>query len=65
VVIHTTGVPILDAVAPVTRRRLESIGFKVDLMTMDCSTNLAVGARKEPPSQGCWNILHLPGPRRT
>jgi peptide/nickel transport system substrate-binding protein len=58
VVIHTTGIPILDAVAPVTRRRLEAIGFKVDLMTMDWSTNLTVRARKEPPSEGGWNILH-------
>jgi peptide/nickel transport system substrate-binding protein len=58
VVIHTTGISILDAVAPVTRRRLEAIGFKVDLMTMDWSINLTVRARKEPPSEGGWKILH-------
>jgi peptide/nickel transport system substrate-binding protein len=58
VVIHTTDIPTLDAVPPITRRRLESIGFNVDLRAMDWSTNLTVRARRDPPSQGGWNILH-------
>ena len=48
----------LNYAAIVTRRRLESIGFNVELRPMDWSENLAVRARKEPPSKGGWNILH-------
>jgi peptide/nickel transport system substrate-binding protein len=58
VVIHVTDVGYLDHPALVTRQRLESIGFNVDLKAMDWSTNLIVRARKEPPDKGGWNILH-------
>ena len=58
VVLHTTGVSILDAVAPVTRRRLEAVGFNVDFQAIDWARALTVRARKEPPSQGGWNIFH-------
>jgi peptide/nickel transport system substrate-binding protein len=46
-----------NAAATVTRRRLESIGFKVILKPMDWSTYLVVRARKEPPNKGGWNLL--------
>ncbi len=58
VVIHVTDIAHLDRVGRVTRQRLESIGFNVDLKAMDWSTNLTVRARKEPPDKGGWNILH-------
>jgi peptide/nickel transport system substrate-binding protein len=58
VVLHVTDVPFLNAVALVTRQRLESIGFRVILKAMDWSTNLVVRARREPPSRGGWNLLH-------
>src|SRR5882724_183142 len=58
VVIHVTDLVFLSYAAIVTRRRLESIGFNVQLREMDWSTTLAVRARKEPPEKGGWNVLH-------
>jgi peptide/nickel transport system substrate-binding protein len=58
VVVHVTDIPFVSRAAVVTRQRLESIGFNVDLNAMDWSTNLAVRARKEPPDKGGWSILH-------
>jgi peptide/nickel transport system substrate-binding protein len=58
VVLHVTDVSHQNGAATVTRRRLESIGFNVDDKAIDWSTNLVIRARKEPPSQGGWNILH-------
>src|SRR5262249_17469787 len=58
VVIHVTDLPFLTQTAIVTRRRLESIGFNVDLRAMDWSSHLAARARREPPGQGGWNLIH-------
>jgi peptide/nickel transport system substrate-binding protein len=58
VVPHITDRPFLNAVGIVTRRRLETIGFKVILKAMDWSTNLTMRARKESPDQGGWNLIH-------
>jgi peptide/nickel transport system substrate-binding protein len=58
VVIRVTDFPFLDRVALVTRQRLESIGFNVELRDMDWSTSVEVRSRKEPPAKGGWNILH-------
>jgi peptide/nickel transport system substrate-binding protein len=58
VVLQPTDRPIMNAAAVVTRQRLESIGFRVILKTMDWSTNLIVRARREPPDKGGWNLLH-------
>jgi peptide/nickel transport system substrate-binding protein len=58
VVLQVIDRPFLNAAAVVTRRRLESIGFKVILKAVDWSTNLVVRARKDPPDKGGWNLLH-------
>ena len=58
VVIRVTDFPFLDRVALVTRQRLESIGFNVELRDMDWSTSVEVRSRKEPPAKGGWNIVH-------
>jgi len=58
VVLHPTDIPFINAAAIVTRRRLESIGFKVILKVMDWSTKVAVRARKDPPDKCGWNLLH-------
>jgi peptide/nickel transport system substrate-binding protein len=58
VVIHVTDLAHLNKAALVTRQRLETIGFNVDLKAMDWATTLAVRARKEPPEKGGWNVLH-------
>ena len=44
--------------ALVTRQRLESIGFNVQLRDMDWSTSVEVRSRKDPPDKGGWNIRH-------
>src|SRR5262249_23559316 len=58
VMLHVTDISHQNGAATVTRRRLESIGFNVDDKAIDWSTNLTIRARKEPPGQGGWNILH-------
>ena len=58
VILQITDKPFLNAVAVVTRRRLEQVGFKVILKAMDWSTNVVVRARKEPPDKGGWNLLY-------
>jgi peptide/nickel transport system substrate-binding protein len=58
VVIHVTDLSFMSQAALVTRRRLESVGFNVDLKAMDWSTNLVVRDRKEPPGKGGWNLAH-------
>jgi peptide/nickel transport system substrate-binding protein len=57
-VIHVTDQLFMSQAALVTRRRLESIGFTVDLRAMDWSTNLVVRGRREPPDKGGWNLAH-------
>jgi peptide/nickel transport system substrate-binding protein len=58
VVHHVTDNPFLNAVAIVTRRRLESIGFKTILRPMDWSTSLIARAKKDPAEKGGWNLIH-------
>ena len=58
VVLHVTDIPYLNAMAIVTRQRLESIGFKVVLRGMDWSTMLVARTRKEAPDKGGWNLFH-------
>ena len=58
VVIQQTDFPFVPRTAQVTRQRLESIGFRVELREMDWSTSLVVRERKETPEKGGWNILH-------
>ena len=42
---------------PVAKQQLEKAGFKVDLVAYDWQTVVSRRARKEPPSQGGWNIF--------
>jgi peptide/nickel transport system substrate-binding protein len=58
VVLQVTDIPYLNALAIVTRQRLESIDFKVVLKGMDWSTMLVERTRKEPPDKGGWNLFH-------
>lgn len=58
VVIQITDVVFLNYAAIVTRRRLKSISFNVELKPMDWSTNLVERNRKEPPDKGGWNLIH-------
>jgi peptide/nickel transport system substrate-binding protein len=58
VVIHVTDQAYLQGAGPVTQRRLESIGFNVDLKMMDWASALTARVSKDPPGKGGWNILH-------
>jgi peptide/nickel transport system substrate-binding protein len=57
VVLDPADRPELHAAALVTRETLVQIGVNVDLQAMDWSTLLARRAKKEPPTQGGWNIF--------
>src|SRR5262249_35694931 len=52
-----TDRPNLSRAAVVTQRRLESIGFKVELRDMDWATQIEVRASKAPPNEGGWNLM--------
>ena len=58
VVIQVTDLPFMERASLVTQRRLEAIGFNVDLKAMDWSSHLALRASKEPPAKGGWNVIH-------
>src|SRR5262249_53110819 len=57
VVFNPTDRPNISRAAVVTQRRLESIGFKVELRDMDWSTQLELRASKAQPNQGGWNLV--------
>ena len=58
VVLDPTDRPELHGFTLVTRELLTKIGVNVDLQGLDWSTVLARRAKKEPPREGGWNILH-------
>ncbi|HWK45221.1 MAG TPA: ABC transporter substrate-binding protein [Stellaceae bacterium] len=53
-----TDVAITKAEGDVTADLLKKIGFEVDLIETDWGTVGARRAKKDPPSQGGWNIFH-------
>ncbi|HEV3490207.1 MAG TPA: ABC transporter substrate-binding protein [Reyranella sp.] len=58
VLMQSTTLPVLTNVAPVTKQLLEQGGFKVDMQSMDWQTLVTRRTKKEPASQGGWNIFH-------
>ncbi len=56
VLLQTTDLGVLTNLAPVAKDLLERGGFKVDMQSMDWSTQVARRAKKIPVSQGGWNI---------
>lgn len=56
VLLQSTTLPVLTNMAPVTKALLEQGGFKVDMQSMDWQTLVARRAKKDPVSQGGWNI---------
>jgi peptide/nickel transport system substrate-binding protein len=58
VVLDPTDTPFAHGSALVTLETLKSLGAAVDLQSMDWSTMVARRAKKEPPTQGGWNIFH-------
>lgn len=57
VVLDPTDIPSTHGAALATRELMTQAGFNVDLQSMDWSAVAARRARKEPPSQGGWNVL--------
>jgi peptide/nickel transport system substrate-binding protein len=53
-----TDVAITKAEGDVTNELLKKIGFEVDYVSTDWGTVGARRAKKDPPSQGGWNIFH-------
>jgi peptide/nickel transport system substrate-binding protein len=53
-----TDVAITKAEGDVTSEMLKKIGFDVDYVATDWGTVGARRAKKDPPSQGGWNIFH-------
>ena len=58
VLMQSTTLPVLTNTAPVTKAQLEKGGFKVDMQSMDWQTLVTRRTKKDPPSQGGWNIFH-------
>jgi peptide/nickel transport system substrate-binding protein len=56
VVLQSTDIASLVNMAPVAKTLLERGGFKVDMQSMDWQTLVARRAKKDPVSQGGWNI---------
>lgn len=58
VIMQPTDIPVLSAFSLVTAERLRKIGMKVDVQAMDWSTLTSRRAKRDPVSEGGWNIFH-------
>ena len=61
VIMDPTDAPYAHGPALVTTEVLRSLGATVDLQAMDWSTMVSKLAKKEPVTQGGWNIFHTWG----
>jgi peptide/nickel transport system substrate-binding protein len=57
VIMQSTDVAVLNNLAPVAAAALKRAGFKVDLHAIDWQTLVSRRAKKEPPSEGGWNLF--------
>ena len=57
VVMQPTDLAIIAKLPVVTSQLLRQAGFKVDMQAMDWQTLVSRRAKKDPPSQGGWNIF--------
>jgi peptide/nickel transport system substrate-binding protein len=58
VLLVATDVPITKAEGDMTADTLQKIGMNVDYQSLDWGTVGSRRAKKDPPSQGGWNIFH-------
>jgi peptide/nickel transport system substrate-binding protein len=58
VIMQPTDVPILSAFSLITAEKLRKVGFEVDVQAMDWSTLTSRRAKREPVSEGGWNMFH-------
>ena len=57
VLMKPTDLAAIQKLPDVAAQLLRQAGFKVDLQAMDWNTVVSRRAKKEPPSQGGWNIF--------
>ena len=57
VVMQSTDVAVLNNLGPVAAHALKRAGFNVDLQAIDWQTLVSRRAKKEPPSEGGWNVF--------
>ena len=58
VLIGGSDIPAYQQMSLVTADVLKRIGFNVDMQMSDWGTAAARRAKKEPPTQGGWNVFH-------
>lgn len=58
VIMHPTDIPVLSAFTLISAEKLRKAGFTVDLQAMDWSTLTSRRAKRDPVSEGGWNIFH-------
>jgi len=57
VVMQSTDVTVLNNLGPVAAAALKRAGFNVDLQAIDWQTLVSRRAKREPPSEGGWNVF--------
>jgi peptide/nickel transport system substrate-binding protein len=57
VVMQPTDLAVIAKLPVVASQLLRQAGFKVDMQSMDWQTLVSRRAKKDPPSQGGWNIF--------
>src|SRR5581483_7123024 len=57
VLMQPTDLAVIAKLPVVATQLLRQAGFKVDMQAMDWQTLLARRAKKDPPSQGGWNVF--------
>jgi len=58
VLMHPTDIPVLSAFTLVTAEKLRKIGMEVDVQAMDWSTLTSRRAKRDPVTEGGWNMFH-------
>jgi len=58
VLMHPTDIPVLSAFTLISAEKLRLIGMEVDVQAMDWSTLTSRRAKRDPVSEGGWNLFH-------
>ncbi len=58
VLMQPTDIPLLSAFSLITAEKLRDIGMTVEVQAMDWSTLTSRRAKREPVSEGGWNMFH-------
>ena len=58
VIMQPTDIPLLSAFSLVTAEKLRKIGMEVEVQAMDWSTLTSRRAKRDPVSEGGWNMFH-------